>query len=83
MPKHFAKEIKMKRKHKRLTFVAVALVLLGASTAMFLSAIEENITLFVSPTDVAEKKYAQEGHGSVQYACRYHDHTDMVTRKMG
>jgi len=60
VPKHFAKEIKMKRKHKRLTFVAVALVLLGASTAMFLSAIEENITLFVSPTDVAEKKYAQD-----------------------
>tara|TARA_R110000787_G_scaffold285173_2_gene400143 strand:+ start:106260 stop:106697 length:438 start_codon:yes stop_codon:yes gene_type:complete len=50
----------MKRKHKRLTFVAVALVLLATSTAMFLSAIEENITLFVSPTDVAEKKYAQD-----------------------
>jgi len=50
----------MKRKHKRLTFVAVALVLLAASTAMFLSAIEENITLFVSPTDVVEKKYAQD-----------------------
>ena len=43
----------MKRKHKRLTFVAVALVLLAGAAALVLSAFEENIVFFMSPTDIA------------------------------
>ena len=43
----------MKRKHKRLTFVLIALLLLGSAAALVLSAFEENIVFFMSPTDVA------------------------------
>ena len=46
----------MKRKHKRLTFIVVAMVLLGAAVGLVLSAFEENIVFFYSPTDVLEKK---------------------------
>lgn len=46
----------MKRKHKRLTFVAVALVLLAGAAALVLSAFEENIVFFMSPTDIASNK---------------------------
>ncbi len=46
----------MKRKHKRLTFVVIALLLLGGAAALVLSAFEENIVFFMSPTDVAAEK---------------------------
>ncbi|MGB0670314.1 MAG: cytochrome c maturation protein CcmE [Rhodospirillales bacterium] len=46
----------MKRKHKRLTFVALALLLLGAAAALMLNAFEDNIVFFHSPTDIAEKQ---------------------------
>ncbi len=46
----------MKRKHKRLTFVVVALCLLGSAAALVLTAFEENIVFFFSPTDIAEQK---------------------------
>lgn len=46
----------MKRKHKRLTFVGIALLLLGAAAALMLTAFEDNIVFFYSPTDLAEKK---------------------------
>ena len=49
----------MKRKHKRLTFVAIALLLLGAAAALILTAFEESIVFFYSPTDLAEKKIAE------------------------
>ena len=45
----------LKRKHKRLTFVMIALLLLGAATALVLTALEEDIVFFHSPTDVKEK----------------------------
>ncbi len=45
----------MKRKHKRLTFVIVAMALLGASAALVLSAFKENIVFFYSPRDIAQK----------------------------
>mgnify|MGYP000645667596 CR=1 FL=1 len=48
----------MKRKHKRLTFVAIALLLLGTATALVLAAFEDNIVFFYSPTDLAEKQVA-------------------------
>ncbi len=46
----------MKRKHKRLSFVLVSLLILGAATALMLNAFEENIVFFYSPTDVATGK---------------------------
>lgn len=49
----------MKRKHKRLTFVAVALVLLAGAAALVLSAFEENIVFFMSPTDIAANKVGE------------------------
>lgn len=44
----------MKRKHKRLTFVLVALGLLAAASALVLVAFEENIVFFQSPTNLVE-----------------------------
>lgn len=49
----------MKRKHKRLTFVAVAFVLLAGAAALVLSAFEENIVFFMSPTDIAANKVSE------------------------
>ena len=46
----------MKRKHKRLTFILIALLLLGAAAALVLSAFEESIVFFHSPTDIVMKK---------------------------
>ena len=48
----------MKRKHKRLTFVVIALGLLGVAAGLVLSAFEENIVFFYSPTDIAENNVA-------------------------
>jgi len=48
----------VKRKHKRLTFVLIALLLLGASAALVLSAFEDSIVFFHSPSDIATKKIA-------------------------
>ena len=46
----------MKPKHKRLTFVVVAGVLLASAVVLMLVAFEENIVFFHSPTDIVEKK---------------------------
>ena len=45
----------MKRKHKRLTFVGLALLLIAAAAALTLSAFEESIVFFHSPTDIVTK----------------------------
>lgn len=45
----------MKRKHKRLSFVVVALGLLGVSLGLMLTAMEDNIVFFYSPSDLQEK----------------------------
>ena len=45
----------VKRKHKRLTFVLIALFLLGSSTALILAAFEDNIVFFFSPTELKNK----------------------------
>ncbi len=50
----------MKRKHKRLTFVVIALLLLGAAAALIMNALEDNIVFFHSPTDIIEKKVADD-----------------------
>ena len=49
----------MKRKHKRLTFVVIALSLLGVAAGLMLTAFEENIVFFHTPTDIAEKNVAE------------------------
>jgi cytochrome c-type biogenesis protein CcmE len=49
----------MKRKHKRLTFVIIAMVLLGTAAALALNAFRENIIFFYSPTEVAERKVVE------------------------
>ena len=46
----------MKRKHKRLSFVVVALGLLGVSVGLMLTAFEDNIVFFYSPTDLQTKE---------------------------
>jgi len=46
----------MKRKHKRLTFVVIALGLLGVAAALILNAFEENIVFFYSPTEIKAKQ---------------------------
>ncbi len=46
----------MKRKHKRLTFAAIGLCLLGIAAALVLTAFEDSIVFFHSPTDVADGK---------------------------
>ncbi len=48
----------MKRKHKRLTFVVIAMALLGAAAALALSAFRDHIVFFYSPSEVADKKIA-------------------------
>ena len=44
----------MKRKHKRLTFVVIALCLLSAAAGLILMALEDNIIFFYSPIDLIE-----------------------------
>lgn len=46
----------MKRKHKRLTFVLIALVLLGGAAGLVLNAFEDNIVFFYSPTELKTKQ---------------------------
>ncbi len=43
----------MKRKHRRLTFVFLGLGILGAAAALVLTALEENVTFFRSPSELA------------------------------
>ncbi len=45
----------MKRKHRRLAFVAAAMVALGAAAALVLVAFEDSLVFFYSPSDLAEK----------------------------
>ncbi len=45
----------MKRKHRRLAFVAAGMVALGAAAALVLVAFEDSLVFFYSPSDLAEK----------------------------
>jgi cytochrome c-type biogenesis protein CcmE len=46
----------MKRKHKRLTFVGIAMLLLAAAAALILVAFEQSLVYFQSPTDLLTKE---------------------------
>ena len=45
----------MKRKHRRLAFVAAGMVALGAAATLVLVASEDSLVFFYSPSDLAEK----------------------------
>ena len=50
----------VKRKHKRLTFVAIAGVLIAIAAGLILSAFDESIVFFRTPTDIAENKVTED-----------------------
>ena len=45
----------MKRKHKRLSFVGLGILILCAAASLILFAFEDNIVFFLSPTEITEK----------------------------
>jgi len=45
----------LKRKHRRLSFMALCLLVLGAAAALILTAFEDNIVFFHNPTEITEK----------------------------
>ena len=47
----------MKRKHKRLSLVALGVLALAAAAALILTAFEDNIVFFHSPTDLKQKEF--------------------------
>jgi cytochrome c-type biogenesis protein CcmE len=49
----------VKRKHKRLTFATIAMVLLGFATTLVLTAFEDSIVFFYSPTELTKKKISE------------------------
>ena len=46
----------MKRRHKRITFIAAGLAALGIAAALVLSAFQQNLVFFFSPTQVVAKQ---------------------------
>ena len=52
--------MEMKRKHKRLTFVFFAIILLASATTLVLIAFEENIVFFYSPSEIRAKRLSSE-----------------------
>ena len=50
----------MKTRHKRIVLIVAALAILGGDTALVLNALNSNIALYISPTDVVAGK-APEG----------------------
>lgn len=46
----------MKPKHRRLTFVVIGLALLGVAAALVLSALDESIVFFHSPSELVTSK---------------------------
>ena len=51
----------MKARHKRLGFVAFGMVALGLATWLVINALDNNLSYFFSPTEVAQNK-APENH---------------------
>jgi cytochrome c-type biogenesis protein CcmE len=49
----------MKPRHKKLVMIAVGLAALGAATGMVLSAFQENLVFFYSPSQVANREAPQ------------------------
>jgi cytochrome c-type biogenesis protein CcmE len=49
----------MKSRHKKLALIGGALAILGIIAALVLNALNSNIALYITPTDVAEGKAPQ------------------------
>ncbi|MFZ1901471.1 MAG: cytochrome c maturation protein CcmE, partial [Azonexus sp.] len=49
----------MKSRHKKLALIGGALAVIGIIAALVLNALNSNIALYISPTDVAEGKAPQ------------------------
>lgn len=49
----------MKRKHKRLSFVFIGFLALAGAAALILTAFEENLVFFHSPTDLVKKQFKE------------------------
>ena len=50
----------MTRKRRRLSFVVAGMVLLGAAAALVLSAFEDNLVFFYSPSEIAARAVAPD-----------------------
>ena len=50
----------MKSRHKKLALIGGAIALVGIIAALVLNALNSNIALYISPTDVAQGKAPQE-----------------------
>jgi cytochrome c-type biogenesis protein CcmE len=50
----------MKSRHKKLALIGGALAVIGIIAALVLNALNSNIALYISPTDVAEGKAPQD-----------------------
>lgn len=50
----------MKPRHKRLVLIAASLAVLGVATALILSAFQENLVFFFSPSDIVARKAPAE-----------------------
>lgn len=46
----------MKPKHRRLAIIATVVIGLGAATILVMSALEENVVFFMSPSDLAARE---------------------------
>ena len=53
-------EKKMKRKHKRLSFVALGIIILAIAASLILFAFKDNIVFFLSPTEITNKLLKNE-----------------------
>ena len=50
----------MKRKHKRLSFVALGIIILAIAASLILFAFKDNIVFFLSPTEITNKLQKNE-----------------------
>ena len=53
-------EKKMKRKHKRLSFVALGIIILAIAASLILFAFKDNIVFFLGPTEITNKLLKNE-----------------------
>jgi cytochrome c-type biogenesis protein CcmE len=49
----------MKARHKRFAFIAVGIVAVGLAVSLVLNALDQNVNLYYTPTDVFENKAPQ------------------------
>ena len=66
----FRKQFRMKTRHKRLALIGGALAILGIIAALVLNALNSNIALYISPTDVAAKAPGTRSSASAAWSGR-------------